>query len=82
MSKFSTLLKNREPELFKRNAIHFGYFKDEMINGINLFNSTEFSSINDQEVKNSYDKTKSSLNYLLVSFLSFGIIGILTVYIN
>lgn len=79
--KFSDLLKTKEPELFKRNAIHYGYFKDELING-SVFYSLEFNKLTDEELISSYKKMKSSLNYMIASFISFGIIGILTVYIK
>jgi hypothetical protein len=79
--KFSDLLKSKEPELFKRNAIHYGYFKDELING-SVFYSLEFNKLTDEDLICSYKKMKSSLNYMIASFISFGIIGILTVYIK
>ncbi len=82
LSNFSILLKSKEPEFFKNVALHYGYFKDEMINGINLFNSVEFSKIEDEDLKRSYKKLKSSLNYLILSFFSFALIGVLTIYIK
>lgn len=82
LSNFSVLLKNKKPELFKKVAIDYGYFKDEMINGINLFNSSEFYELDDEDLKRSYKKLKSSLNYLILSFGSFALIGILTIYIK
>ena len=82
LSKFSSLLKNKEPELFKRNKVEFGYFKDELVSGITLFNSTDFNNLIDTDLKSSFKILKSNLNYMLFSFVSFGIISILTIFIK
>ena len=82
LSSFSKKLKDRNPKLFHTNAVHYGYFKGEMIHGMNLFNSPEFDTLDDDDLKSSYLNSKSSLYYILISFISFLIIAIMTIYIQ
>jgi hypothetical protein len=79
---FSSQLKVKEPELFRRNKIDYGYFKDEMINGMNLFNNPDFENLTDEELVNNFRNTKSCYNYMVLSFFSIVIIAIMTIYIK
>lgn len=82
LNKFSNLLKDKEPELFDKTAIHYGYFKNEVINIFSLFDKQFFDKLKDNDLINNYKKLRSSFNYLILSFISFVIISVLTVYIR
>lgn len=73
---FSNELKTREPELFKKNEIHYGYSKGQIINAINLFNNNEFDQFEDSELKNKYILTRTAFKYCLFSFFAIPLIAI------
>lgn len=77
---FSKSLKEKDIELFKKNAVHYGYFKDELINTLNLLDASFKEQLSDDDLKQKYRTLKSSFNYLVFSFISIVIIGISTVY--
>lgn len=77
---FSKALKERDIELFKKNALHYGYFKDELINSLNLLDASFEDQLSEDDLKQKYKVLKTSFNYLILCFISIVIIGILTVY--
>lgn len=79
---FSSQLKIKEPELFRINKIDYGYFKNERINGMNLFNNPDFEKLTDNELVYSFRNSKSCYNYMILSFFSIIIIAIMSIYIK
>lgn len=48
--KFSSELKEKEPEIFKRNEVHYGYNKGNLILITNIFDDDEFKKIKDEKL--------------------------------
>ncbi|WP_268846551.1 hypothetical protein [Flavobacterium aestivum] len=82
VTSFSSQLKVKEPELFRINKIDYGNSKDEMINGMNLFNNPDFEKLTDKELVYSFRNSKSCYNYTILSFFSIIIIAIMSIYIK
>ena len=82
LTEFSNQLKKKEPELFSKVAIHYGYFKNEVIDLFNLFDVQFYEKLKNDDLKDGFKKLRSSFNYLILSFISFSIIGLLTIYIQ
>lgn len=82
LGAFSDKLKLRDPILFKKNCIQIGFFKDEMIHAMNLFNNPDFEKLTDEELKRYYKLTRSAVKYIALIFLSFPILTIFLILIK
>ena len=82
LGAFSDKLKLRDPILFKKNCIQIGFFKDEMIHAMNLFNNPDFEKLTDEELKRYYKLTRSAVKYIALIFLSLPILTIFLILIK
>lgn len=76
---FSNQLKIRDSVLFKKYCVQVGYFKDDMIHGLNLFNNSDFEKLTDQELLEQYRLAKSSIKYVLLIFATLPAITVLLI---
>jgi hypothetical protein len=82
LSRFSDLLKKSEPELFKKYALNYGYFKDDLIRQMDLYNNPDFDNLTDEELNQFIRTIKNAFKYMVLSFFSFAIVAIMTIYIK
>jgi hypothetical protein len=82
LAAFSSLLNVKEPLLYKKYEVYFGYFKNDMITTMSLFGNRDFQQLKDDELIHKYILAKRSYNYLLLCFISFGISGIATIFVK
>ena len=79
---FSDKLRLRDPILFRKNCIQIGFYKDEMIHAINLFNNPDFEKLTDEELRRHYKLTRRAIKYIALIFLSFPILTIFLILIK
>lgn len=69
--KFSKELKIKEPEIFKKNELYYGYHKGELIMLTNIFDDTEFAKIEEEQLLKMYQDLKKYNLLILYSFFAF-----------
>lgn len=82
ISVFSAQLRVRDFNLFKKYCVQVGYFKDDMIHSLNLFNNSDFEKLTDKELFEHYRLAKCSLKYILFIFTTFVTISVLLILIQ
>lgn len=83
LGAFSDKLKMKDPILFKKYCVQMGYFKDEMIHSMNLFNNSDFENLKEEEeLVQHYKLTRSAIKYLALVFISFPILTIFLILIK
>jgi hypothetical protein len=70
ISELSSILKREYPEIFNINKMHYGYYKDELINATLLFGTEDFKNVQDKEVLELVRQTKLSIILALFSIVS------------
>ncbi len=79
--KFSNLLKEKSPEIFKKNVLHYSVLKDEVISGLSIFNNRdEFKKIEPFELNQKYKLIMKAFNLCLLSFFLTIVISIGLIY--
>jgi len=82
LNSFSSLLKIKNQELFKKYRINYGFFQNELISQIDLYNNPDFDTLTDKELNHLIHNIKNSFKYMLLSFFSFATIAVMTIYIK
>lgn len=82
LGAFSDKLKMKDPILFKKYCVQMGYFKDEMIHSMNLFNNSDFENLRDEELLYHYRLTRNAIKYCMLIFISFPILTIFLILIK
>ncbi|GAA4761155.1 MULTISPECIES: hypothetical protein [Flavobacterium] len=79
LEKFSSELRQNEPEIFKKNEVFYGYFKGKHIMIQNVFDNDDFKNIKDKNTFDLYLKMKASSKLMILSFLLVIIFSILVI---
>ena len=76
------MLKIKNQELFKKYKTSYGFFREELINQMDLYNNPDFDTLRDEELNQLMSNIKNAFKYMLLSFFSFATIAMMTIYIK
>ena len=79
--RFSDALHKKQPELFQKHVVDYGIAFKGVVVAVGILTTVEdFERLDDSELYQSYILCKRLLQYTLMSFVTFAVLGIATVY--